>query len=626
MRGPFLVAVLLLLAPTVTRADGESGAPSRYTQVDEGYVRIVDVSGRMSLSRNHSRGPFKPIYEQAIKVDNHLDLELFDVSLELGYLTLDSTTHVVRREHYMQIFNARGPTTVHFIYAPPLPALEERPTAALVRYRVAASPARTQGLTRTLLMLSNSKGRVDLAVAAEILPELGPDATLVREEVRKWVAGGPLGIAEAFGQGITPLYALRLLGRVGTGEDVPLLLSVLESGPDYSWYWPSLEALREALPDHPMTNLFASGATLEHVVEDAVRDLQPALAVPALVTVAYREGPQRNAARALLRKWTTEELVDVLRGPAAAETLRVLCASRTPDALPLVLGLGVTRVEGVDLRMCLSAMPEKETNVALVGALGEELGPLEDAVLSLLVARSGVVRAPLRARASKLGLRGDAADTGALARAIHEHLRSERMGALQATLDAVDAAVRDELFDSALALLGKAAKEARGREQRAKLAVAHARFAQVATRARNLDMVDRALEGIEVPRSGHEHEADLDPELTELARLLLSNWRDRYVDMQLARIEARVGEATRPELARIYMASIDGHPRSIRVAYAERALALEPGNTAARHLIEEDARARARDAHFRSLAIGAGWLLLVGLVVWFIVSRPRAAV
>jgi hypothetical protein len=627
MRRFFLVAVLLFIGPLSTQAAGDDGAPSRYTQANEGQVRIGGISGRVSKSRERSRGPWKTTYEQTITVDNQLGVELFDVKLELGYERLSSGVHVVRREHSSIIFNARGPTPVGLIYAEPFPeALDQNPTAVLVGYRLVADPAKTPGFTRTLLLLSNSQGRVDVAVAAETLSRLGPDATLIREDVRRWVADGPLEIADTFGQGITPLYALRLLGRVGTGEDVPVLLSVLEAEKeDYASYLPSLEALRQELPDHPMTNLFASGATLERIVEDAVMDVQPALAVPALVAVAYQDGPHRNVARGLLRKWKPEELVDLLRGPGAADALRVLCASRAPDAVPLVLGLGVTGVDGVDLKACLSAMPEKETNAALVGALGEELGSLEDTVLSLLAARSGAVRTPLRARASKLGLKEAAADTGALARAIHARLRSERVGALQETLDAVDGALSEQQFDTAMTLLEKAATDARGREHRAKLVVAHARVAQAAARARNMEGVDKALERIAVPAAGREHEAGLEPELTEVARAIMSQWKERRVDPQLERVEARVKAATRPELARIYMDAIgDGRGGWERAAYAKRALALDPGNVAARQYVEEYERDKAREEWLWSLARVGGGFLAVGLFLWFLVSKLSA--
>ncbi|MCY1023089.1 hypothetical protein [Pyxidicoccus sp. MSG2] len=629
MRGVFLVVALLFVGPSNTQAAEEVDAPARYTQADEGQVRISGITGRNLQRRKHLRGPWTPYFEQTITVDNRLDLELLRVKLDVGYERPDSSVRWVRRERSWLLFNARGPTPVTLNYDPPMPELEAHPTAVLVSYRLAASGARTPGFTRALFLLSNSKGAVDLAVAAEELSALGPDATLLREEVRKWVAGGPLGIADAFGQGITPLYALRLLGRVGTGEDVPLLLSVLKAEKDYAWYLPSLEELRARLPDHPMTNLFASGAKLERIVEDAVMDLQPALAVPALVAVAYQEGPHRNVARGFLRKWKPEELVDLLRGPGAVDALRVLCASRAPDAVPIVLRLGVTGVDGVDLKACLSAMPEKETNAALVGALGEELGSLEDTVLSLLAARGGAVRAPLRARASKLELKEAAADSGALARAIHARLRSERVGALQETLDAVDGALSEQQFDTALTLLEKAATDAQGREHHAKLAVAHARVAQAAARARDVAGVDKALERIAVPGAGREHEAGLEPELTEVARALMSQWKDGRMDRldsQLERVEARVKATTRPELARIYMDAIgDGRGGWERAVYAKRALALDSSNVAARQYVEEYEREEAREEWLWSLAKTGGGLLAVGLFMWFIVSKLSAA-
>ncbi|QSQ26294.1 hypothetical protein JY651_15760 [Pyxidicoccus parkwayensis] len=623
MRACFILVVLLLVVPPGSRAASVDETPSRYTQVNEGYVRVTEISGRNSATREHSRARRKEIYEQTVTVYNGLDLELIGVKLELGYLGLDQDVHVVRREDSWLVFNASGPTPVNLIYEPRIPAVQERPTAAIVSYRLAADPAKTPGLTRALFLLSNSKGLVDLAVAANTLDSLGPEAAPVRDQVRALVAGGPLKLIGEVGKGIPSLYALRLLGRVGTREDVPLLLSVLESRKDWSQSLDAITALRTELPGHPMSNLFASGATLERVVEDAVRDLDPVQAAPALVKVAYEEGPHRSLARGLLRKWTPVELVDLLRKSGAEETLRVLCASRAPEAVTLIVGLGTAGVAGVDLKACLSAMPQKETNAALVGVLGAELGPLEETVFALLAARSTAVQAGLRARASNLKPRVDAANTEALARALHARLRSERVGALQEKLDAVDGAVREEQFDAALALLEKTFGETQGREQRAKLTVARVRVAQAAARARAMDVVDKALEGIEVPQEGRERSADLEPELTELARIVMSFWKDRRVESQLERVEARVSASARPELARIYMEAIGGAEQWDRSIYAERALALDSSNAAAKLLIEEVASDRAREKSLRSLATICGVFLFVGLVLWFIVSRLR---
>ncbi|WP_164020190.1 hypothetical protein [Pyxidicoccus trucidator] len=623
MRAPVLVAALLLLGALQVQAAGD-GAARQYTQGSEGFVYIKDVSELTTRARKHTRAAWTPIFQLTIELENRLDVEVFDLQFELTYRASGSSPYKDRL-HDGVIMEARAQRQLIRGF----PMDDSKPVGTnpiLVSYRLFADPARSPGVTRTLLLLANSRGQLDVAVAANLFPHLGPDATLVREEVRAWVTGGVAKLDASIGAGIAPMFALRLLGRVGTGEDVSLLLSVLKSGQDYLSARDSLKALHASLPGHPMTQLFASGPTLDRVVEDALRDMRPELSAPALVVLAYQDGPLRNEAQAALRTWRTETLVEALRGLRAAEVLQVLCASRAPEAVPLIVGLGAQGVEGVDLKACLSALPEKETVAALVGALGEDLGPLEDTVLSLVEGRGRTARELLRARALKLGL-PVGTDPATLARAIHARLTSQRVGALRATLTQVEAALREGQFDTALSLLDTASKEARGREEVAKVVVARARAAQAAARAKQLEPVARVLKGIPVPRAGLEHHADLEPELMELIRVLMSQREEREVSGRLDRIESLARTSSRPELARVYMTSLgEGRQDWERAAYAKRALALDSGNVSARQLVEEYEREQAHARWLRSMAINAGWLVLLGVFAWFFVSRLRAAV
>lgn len=618
--------VLLFIGPSGSRAEaGELVEPARYSQAREGYVRTVGITGRVFEQRERAKGPLKSYYERVVTVENRLDLEVFDVQVDLGPSEPDTSEYQVEREHSSLIMPAHAWSEVRSIFTKPFPDYGSDSTAVVVSYRLSADPARTQGFTRTLFLLSQSQGQVDLAVAAQALQYLNPEAVRVRDEVREWVKAGPDKLVGEVGRGIASLYAIRLLGRVGTGEDVSLLLSIPGTRQNYPPALETLEALRKALPGHPMTELFGPDVSLERVAEDAVRDMQPRLAVPALVGLAYQDGPLRSAARRVLGRWKTEERVEALRG-SEAEPLRVLCASRAPEALPVILGLGMAGGAGVDVRECLAAMPQKETNAALMAVLGEDLGQLEDTVFSMLAARSAAVRASLRTQASKLGLKVESSDGGALARAIHSLLRFQRMGKLKLTLDAVDAALVEKNFDTAMELLGVASREGPDRQVQSTLAVAYARVAQVAAKGQRMTEVRQALEAIEVPKDGYGPSADLESEMVEVARVVMPLWRDFLVDSMLDLVEARVGASSRPELARIYMAALQGNQGRNRAIYAKRALALDPSNDSARQVIEEVERDKARDALLRTVAIIVGGLLVLGLVLRFIVAQLREAV
>ncbi|MFP2909798.1 hypothetical protein ACLESD_33085 [Pyxidicoccus sp. 3LFB2] len=623
MRASFLVAVLLVLGPLTARAVGDGASPT-YTQGSEGYVYVKDVSGIETQTRKHNRAAWRPVYRLTATVQNRLDVEVFDLRFELTWRApgrhpyKDLLVDGVIREARSQSQMARG-----FFLDGSEPVGSD---PILVSYRLWADPARTPGVTRALLLLANSQGPVDLAVAANTLAQLEPSATLVRDEARAWVTGGVRKMNASIGAGIAPLFVLRVLGRVGTAEDVSLLLSLLKSPMEYGSARDSVKALSARLPEHPMAKLFASGPTLDRVVADALRDMRPEVSIPALVALAHQDVPLHREAYFAIRRWNTAELVEGLRGPGETASLQLLCASPVSSAVPLILGLGMAGVDGVDLKACLSSKTEMRTEAALVAVLGEELGPLEATVLSLLEARGRAALPLLRERALELGL-PVSQDPGRLARAIHERLRAQRAGALRETLAKVDGALKEDQFETALSLLDTASKEAHGREEAAKVLVARMRVAQAAARVKRVEPLARALEGVPVPRAGLKPHPDVALELMELGRVLVSQWDEREGRERLDRLEALVGTERRPELARVYMASLgEGRQEWERVAYAQRALALDPDLASARQLVDAYERQQAQAQSRRTMAINAAWLLGLAVFAWFVVSRLRAVV
>ncbi|MFP2929189.1 hypothetical protein ACLESO_29105 [Pyxidicoccus sp. 3LG] len=607
------MAVLLLAwGPSVARA----------AEVDEGegYVRITKLETRET---REGRGIGEPFIRVKITVENRLEMAVDGLFIEVPVRERYSSSSV-SEVHFWGAVPARGQYEFESRFARPTVQPLTGATVRLKRYRLDAAPSRTPGVASTLLRLANSRSRVDQAVAAEMLPRLTPDAVRLREELRLWVASGPVERAEDFGAGIGPLYALRLLGRVGTGEDVALLLSALKSDEAHGPALAALESLRAWHPPHPMAGLFGSGAGVREVVEAALRDMRPELVVPEMVKLAYLPGTLQHESRTLLSAWKVEEPAAALSGPRAAESLQVLCASGTPDVVPLVVRLGITGVEGVDMKACLSALPERDTLGELVRVLGDELGALEGVALEVLASR-GRARALLLARARELGIPAEQ-DSGKLVRAVRARLFSLRTEAFLKVLAEAEEASREERYEAALQLLGQARELARGREQRIRVAAAQARVGQAVVRD-DVRRVDPVIDALVALPAEWASDAELEPELVKLVQAIIVQEFTSGSE-QLARIEQWGGAAVHPRLAQAYM-DVAGElnaPYSLGES-ARRALALDSGNAAARHVLEKLKQDRARETRRIVILVGAGLLglsVLVSLLRWREASKNRA--
>lgn len=624
MRGLFLLVSLLLLGPSWARAADEVAAARRSSQGSEGYVFVSEVSARVLMERRRSRGLSKPNLHLSATLENRLSLDVTSIRVLMENIPVGGRRQTLL-EHDWVVVPKGGQAHVGRSWPLDSEAEGHGVTTVLVGYRLMADPATTPGMARTLLVLSNSSGLVDLAVAAEAHPGLGPDAQRLREELRPQVASGPTALLQGQGRGFAPLYALRLLGRVGNGEDLPTLLSVLKSDEGYQ---PSLESLgrfRAQFPDHPMSRLFASGTALRTVVEDSVRDMRPELAVPALVSLAYSPGRLAREAREFLSLWEREALVAAMVGPQGVEPLKRLCASGEPDAVPLVVALGVKGLEGVDMKACLSTLPEKETRAELVRLLGGELGALEATAFDVLASRGRAAHALLRAPARELGL-PVGSDVATLARAVHSGLLARRMAALQQMRNLLEVALREGRYDDALSLVDDAARNAHVREQRTQVMVGYVRVAQSAAREDHRERLDLVLERLQGLRSGHADEANADPELVALALDIVTHGQDTGVDKRLELLVGMVGAHHRPRLAEAYVtwAGKTSHPFA-RENLANQALALDASHVGARSILEDVARLRAEEARNQRMLLGGVGLGVLGLAALVYGVRRRDA-
>ena len=596
----------------------------RYSQAGEGYVFVSEVSARVLMERRRRRELFKPNLHLSATLANRLSLDVVSVKVLMEY-TPASGGRQSLVEHDWVIVPKGGQAHVGRIWPQDSEGEVRGATSVLVGYRLMADPARTPEMARTLLLLSNSPGLVDLAVAAEAHSGLGPDAQVLREELRRQVATGPTALLQGQERGFAPLYALRLLGRVGTGEDIPTLLSVLTSGEGHQ---PSLEWLgrfRAQYPDHPMTRLFASGAALREVVKDSVRDMRPELAVPALVTVAYSPGRLAREARDFLPLWERESLVAAMAGPQGVEPLKRLCASGAPEAVPLAVALGVKGLDGVDMKACLSTLPEKETLAELVRLLGGELGALEATAFDFLASRGRAAQALLCAPARELGL-PVGTDVAALARAVRSGFLARQMAAIQQLRTRAEVALREGRFDDALSLMDEAARNVHGREQRVQAMVGYVRIAQAAAREDQRERLDLVLQRLRVLRSGHGDGAEVDPELLGLARDIVTHGWDTEVVQRLELLVELVDAHHRPRLAEAYVTwagKMSSHWD--REAHAKRALALDASNVGARDILEEVARVRAEEARNQRMLLGGVGLGVLGLAALVYGVRRRDA-